>query len=437
MAEAETTLTEERAMSRMSSRGARLAAASITLSVLGVGMIPILTLPLASKALTAFSLPPWAPVAAIGITGAVFAAAIILAIVSQSVSGRSIHRALLWAISGLAVWLVLLGATWLVRGFGTPYEPTSLYSQELIDSPVTMEHPLPFGAEVVVSELGTRQPVMIVTAEEPLTVTQEAIDAGAPPPDGDYIAVPVAVEVVDPTGVARGVTLPDRRWVSHDRPEWPAALTIPGYPGLDDLDLSGAGVHRVYDFYDTSAFETGQGAYLWWLLGPGSDGAYWGESIDDFFPQADSAQYGTWIALQSTVTGDEVGRVTVHTPVDVTDAVKAASLPAPANGAFFACPIVVEIDRAALTDPDAAIPLPDLIFMPPEGTQLDSPPFPLDRSLPEYPTGEEMIGTDVASEFAYYGIFDIPPETADKGSCVIFLGAIGSGLDYTIDFGPG
>ena len=57
--------------------------------------------------------------------------------------------------------------------------------------------------------------------------------------------------------------------------------------------------------------------------------------------------------------------------------------------------------------------------------------------MPDYPTAEEVTGTDVASPFEYYGMFDIPPEMADQGSCVIFLGAVGTGLHYTIDFGPG
>ena len=292
----ESTLTEVPATTQVSSRGARLAAASIALSALGVVLSLILMPPLASKDFTAFSLPSWAPAAAVGFTGAIFAAAIILAIVSRVVAGRSIHLALLWAAIGFSMWLVLLCGILLLRGLGERFEPTSLYSQELIDSSVTMEHPLPFGTDVVVSALGTRQPVMIVTAEDPLTVTQEAIDAGAPAPNGEYIAVLLTIEVVDLTAAARGATLPDRRWVSARPPRVAGSLTIPGYPGLDDLDLTDAGVHLVYDFYDTSAFESGQGAYMWQLLGPDSDGAYWGESLDDFIPLATTAEYSTWVA---------------------------------------------------------------------------------------------------------------------------------------------
>ena len=52
-------------------------------------------------------------------------------------------------------------------------------------------------------------------------------------------------------------------------------MALPGYPAAELLDLTKKGVHHVYDFIDTSKFKSGEGAYQWSVLGPGSEGAYW------------------------------------------------------------------------------------------------------------------------------------------------------------------
>ncbi|HYQ82569.1 MAG TPA: hypothetical protein VEP28_00865, partial [Rubrobacter sp.] len=251
-----------------------MAAASIALSVIGVVLIPVLTFPLGSNDVTAFLLPPWGPAASIAFTGVVFAAAIVLAVLSKAEAGRPVFHALLWAILGLAVGLVLLWGAFILKGFGERFDPTSLYSQELVDSPATIEHPLPFGTQVVLRTLDTREPVMIVTAEQPLMVTQEAVDYGLPIPDGDYVAVSLTIEVVDPTAAGRGMTLPTRQWVTPIGAggyllESQEETMLPGYPRADLLDLTKTGVHRVYDLIDTSAFGSGEGAYQWSVLGPG------------------------------------------------------------------------------------------------------------------------------------------------------------------------
>lgn len=269
----------QRAPSRISAKASRLAAISLGLTVLGVVLIPVLTFPLGSKDYTAFSLPPWGPAASIALTGVVFAAAIALAGLSQAGARRVVYGALPLAIVGAGVWLLLLWGAWWSRGFGQVFEPTSLYSQELVDSPSTIERPLPFGTEVVLRDLETRHPVFIVTVEEPKIVTQEAIDHGLPEPDDDYVAIPLRIEVVDPAAAGRGVTLPQRKWITPLSAgaaflEGLDERTIPGYPSAGTLDLSKPGTYLVYDLIDTSKFSSGEGAYQWSLLGPGSSGAY-------------------------------------------------------------------------------------------------------------------------------------------------------------------
>lgn len=253
---------------------------SLGLTALGLVLIPVLTLPLGSMDYTTFSLPPWGPAASIACTGIVFAAAIVLACLSQADAHRSVYGALPWAIIGVIVWLLLLAAAWWSRGFEQVFKPTSLYSQELVESPATLEHPLPFGTMVVLRTLETRQPVMIVTVGEPEIVTQKAIDSGLSEPDGDYIAVPLVIEVVDPTAAMHGMNLPNRTWLTRlsDEAIFSDGLeekSLPGYPSAELLDLTTKGTFHVYDLIDTSGFRAGEGAYKWSLLGPGSSGAFW------------------------------------------------------------------------------------------------------------------------------------------------------------------
>lgn len=271
----------KRVRPRVPAQASRLAWISLGLTALGAVLIPILTVPLGSNGYIAFSLPPWGPAASILLTGFVFAAAIVLAVLSRVAAGRSVYGALAWAIAGGLAWVLVLWAADWSRGLGPTFMPASLYSQELLDSPVTIEDPMPFGTEVVLRTLGTREPVLIVTVEEPEIVTQQAIEHGLPAPEGDYIAVPLRIEVVDPTAAARGVTLPRRDWITRLSPEaiFLDGLTdtnLPGYPSAERLDLSDAGTHLVYDLIDTSAYGAGKGAYTWSLIGRGSpDDAHW------------------------------------------------------------------------------------------------------------------------------------------------------------------
>ena len=271
----------ERAGRRDSRTGPRLAIASIVLSVVGVVLIPFLTFPLGSNDFTTFSLPAWRPTAFVGLSAMIFLAALALAILSRMIAGRGLYRARLWAILGTSVWLLLLGGAWFLNSFdGARLEPTSLYSQELVDSPSTLEHPLPFGTAVVLRMLGTRQPVMIVTADEPLIVTREAVAAGVPAPYDDYVAVPLTIEIADSAAAAQRVELPRRDWIKSIGAGgyWSHAeqrLLIPGYPLAELLDLTKPGVYHVYDIIDTSDYKSGEGAYRWSIVGSGSGGAYW------------------------------------------------------------------------------------------------------------------------------------------------------------------
>lgn len=271
----------KRARPPVSAKASRVAWISLGLTALGVLLIPVLTLPLGSSGRIAFSMPPWGPAVSIVITGVVFAAAMVLAVLSRVVAGRSVYGALPLAIIGCLAWVLMLWAAEWSRGFGPTFTPASLYSRELIDTPVTIEDPMPFGTEVVLRTLGTREPVLIVTVEEPEIVTQEALDHGLPAPEGDYIAVPLRIEVVDPTAATRGVTLPNRDWITRLSEgaiflDGLSDRTLPGYPSAERLDLSEAGTYLVYDLIDTSAYCAGEGAYTWSLIGRDSAGdAYW------------------------------------------------------------------------------------------------------------------------------------------------------------------
>ena len=158
----------------------------------------------------------------------------------------------------------------------------------------------------------------------------------------------------------------------------------------------------------------------------------WGKPVDtivyprDYSGPGSSAfqplAFGSWLTVRSSVTGEDAGRVTIRQPIDVTDAARDAALPAPENGVYLACPVVVDVDRDALSDPRADVKLPEGDFRPPTSFDGDWPD-PAGILLPGYPRRHDLTGLDEDDRFTYYEIFDVSPETADGGQCTVWLTA--------------
>lgn len=417
-----------------SPNGRRSAVVSLVLSGLGVLLTFGIVAPLASKELAAFFFPPWWRAFAIVVTFGLLAAGFVAAIWSLVAARRMIHGALAVSIAGGVIWTVSIAVV-TYFSFGYQLSAGDLYSEQLADSPTTRAAPLPYGTEVELRTLGTRNPAMLVAAGDPIDITQEAIAAGAPAPEDQYIAVPLTVRVIDAAEIDPDL-LPDRRWDTESGYEaWPVEFSIAGYEALKGWDLNVEGEYSRYDVFDADWSSAEDSRYTWLLPARGQR-IYWGAGIEEFIPEADRATYGSWVDLTSTVTGENAARIRVDRPVDVTDAADAASVPRPANGAFFACHVTVEVDRSALADPNTDFRFPDMIYTIPEGASVESPTFAADHVIPGYPTVKELASADSATTFEYDYVFEAPPSLGPDGSCVVMLAESESGVSYSIQFVP-
>ena len=417
-----------------SAKGRRSAVVSLVFSGLGVLLTFGLVAPLASKELAAFFFPPWWRGLAIVVTFGLLVAGFIAAVVSLVAARRMIHGALVLSIVSGALWFLTIAVVTFLS-FGYQVSAGDLYSEQRADALTTRPAPLPYGSEVELRTLGTGNPAMLVTAGKPIEITQEAIAAGAPAPEDQYIAVPVTVRVVDAAEIDPEV-LPDRRWDTESGYEaWPIEFSIPGYEAPEGGNFTVEGEYTGYDVFDTEWASAEDSRYTW-LLPARNQRIYWGAAIEEFIPGADQATYGSWVDLTSTVTGKDAARIRVDRPVDVTDVADAASIPRPANGAYFACHVTVEVNRSALADPDADFRFPDMIYMIPDGTSVESPTFAADHPIPGYPTAEELTSADSATTFEYDYVFEAPPTLGPDGSCIAMLAETESGISYSIDFVP-
>jgi len=417
-----------------SAKGRRFAVVSLVLSGLGVLLTLGIVAPLASKELAAFFYPPWWRTFSMAVTFGLLTAGFVAAIMSLVAARRLAHGALALSIAGGVLWFLTLAVVTFFS-FGYQVSAGDLYSEQLADSPTTRAAPLPYGSEVELRTLGTRNPAMLVTAGNPIDITQEAVAAGASAPEDQYIAVPVTVRVIDAAEIDPEV-LPDRRWDTESGYEaWPIGFTIPGYEAPEGRDFTVEGEYRGYDVFDADWNSADDSRYTWLLPARGQR-IYWGAAIEEFIPAADRATYGSWVDLTSTVTGENAARMRVDRPVDVTAAADAASVPRPANGAYFACHVTVEVDRSALADPNADFRFPDMIYMIPEGASVDSPTFAADHVIPGHPTVEDLASADSATTFNYDYVFEAPPSLGPDGACVVMLAEAESGISYSIDFVP-
>lgn len=417
-----------------SAKGRRSAVVSLVLSGLGILLTFGLVAPLASKELAAFFFPPWWRGFAMAVSFGLLMAGFIAAVVSLVAARRMIHGALAFSIASGVLWVVTIVAVTFLS-FGYQVSAGDLYAEQLADAPTTRAAPLPYGSQVELRTLGTGNPAMLVTAGDPIDITREAISAGAPVPEDQYIAVPVTVRVLDAAEIDPEL-IPDRRWDTAGGYEaWPIEFSIPGYDAPEGESFTVEGEYTVYDVFDTE-WASAKDARYTWLLPARSQRIYWGVAIEEFIPSADRATYGSWVDLTSTVTGKNAARIQVDRPVDVTDAADAASIPRPANGAYFACHVTVEVDRSALADPDADFRFPDMIYTIPDGESVESPTFAADHAVPGYPTAEELTSADSATTFEYDYVFEAPPTLGPDGSCIAMLAETESGISYSIDFVP-
>lgn len=427
---------------------------SACISVLGLILIPLLLFPLASRDVVQFDLPEWGPAALTAVTLFVFVVAMVLAWIPRgSADNPATWVAFSLAVVGLVVAVIVSFVTLVLRTFDNSYFPWYLYAPSLAEAPPSLEEPLPFGTQLELVSLGTRDVALTIVVDDPVDITAIAREASLPEPvNGAYIAIPLTVQMIDPSGIIDEddgvVHYPDSYWASQTRIEGGALdveFSVPGYPTSIEGDPEAGVTYHYYDIFDVSSLDPTHGVYEWGLSSrDNAIDAMWGTPVDRVYARDDSGAgfspdeslaFGSWLTLQSTVTDADAVRITIREPIDVTEAARDASLPPPVNGAYLACPVHAMVDRDALAFPGEQVALPEGAFRP------NADPLPIGhrsrpvRQFPGYPGLADLTGLGTDDSFAYHEIFDVPAESVREGRCVLSM-STPSGAAQSAHWGP-
>lgn len=413
---------------------------SVCTSVLGLVLICVLLFPLASREVVQFDLPEWGPAALTGMTVFVFVVAMVLPWIPRGVASNPAT----WVVTSLAavgivVVLIVSLITLVLRGFDNGYFPWLLYAPTLAEAQLSIEEPLTFGTQLELVSLGTRDVAFTVVVDDPVDITAVAREASLPEPvNGAYIAIPLTVQMIDPSGIideGDGIAnYPDSYWISQasiDEGAMDVEFSVPGYPSSIEGDPEAGVTYQYYDILDVSSLDPTHGVYVWMLSGrDDAVDAMWGIPVDRVYARDDSGAgfspdeslaFGSWLTLQSTVTDADAVRMTIREPIDVTEAARNASLPPPVNGAYLACPVHALVDRDALAFPGEQVALPWGAFRP----NADSSPRVFTRlqvgQVPGYPELGDLTGLGTEDSFIYYEIWDVAAESVKEGRCVLGL----------------
>ncbi len=329
----------------------------------------------------------------------------------------------------------------------TTLDPSELYAKTTADRHLSVQQPLPFGTPLTLQAAEGGRDILDVTPGGPIDITAAALAASAPKPrNGAYIAIPITARELDPKALAdrhSRASMFDGGWRERDTSwytstYWDPArgifepgtdvyhpvISVPGYPRRAQATVGSDGSVHYFEILDVPPQDPTRGVYVWTLVhGARFGSAYWGAASDGLYVRdlAQSLQphpYGTPLELQSKVTGRDVLRITVHAPVDVTEAARTAGLPPPKYGAYLAIPVsAVMLDPSAIAAPGGYIDYPQGRFSVgrtghgPGAGDAESPKIP----IPGYPTLATIDATHFSGEINYYEIFDAAASDATDG----------------------
>lgn len=154
------------------------------------------------------------------------------------------------------------------------------------DAGTTLSDPLSPGTTLTAKAIGSGRDALRVSVGAAIDVSSAARTGGAAAPEnGAYVAVPVTISVLDGDALtdeeSENIVIPASEWVSSSGEEiGPVDISVPGYPGLQDVDLPTARPVTFYDVFDVRPTNLTHGVYGFRLFldadGQGSDAVFWG-----------------------------------------------------------------------------------------------------------------------------------------------------------------
>ena len=167
-------------------------------------------------------------------------------------------------------------------GYEAEFFNGSMYAADLSEKTTADQPVLAYDEAVTLASTATDDELMVMTVAAPVDVTQAAAAGSVDPPrNGVYLAVPViysefsdmALSCIEPAW-------PSSWWVTDAGDELDlAAVSIPGYPRLEDGGEATDDTALYYDIFDLRPEDAASGLFQIYLLAPdlSQQVVYWGE----------------------------------------------------------------------------------------------------------------------------------------------------------------